>query len=54
VLDAVVDFEQATRDPARPDHLLPAIDSGDHLHPSDAGHRAMAASIDLRLFTRDK
>ena len=49
--DAVVDFEQVTRDPAHPDRLLPAFDSGDHLHPSDAGYKAMAASIDLRLFT---
>ena len=49
--DAVVDFEQVTRDPAHPDRFLPAFDSGDHLHPSDAGYKAMAASIDLRLFT---
>jgi lysophospholipase L1-like esterase len=52
--DAVVDFDQATRDCARPGHILPTLDSGDHLHPSDAGHQAMAASIDLRLFARDK
>jgi lysophospholipase L1-like esterase len=52
--DAVVDFEQATRDPSRPDRILPAMDSGDHLHPNDTGYKAMAESIDLRLFTRDK
>lgn len=51
--DAVIDFEQVVRDPARPDRILPAIDSGDHLHPSDAGYEAMARSIDLRLFSRD-
>lgn len=48
--DAVVDFDKATRDPAHPDHYLPAFDSGDHLHPSDAGYKAMANAIDLRLF----
>ena len=48
--DAVVDFEQLMRDPARPDHLAPAYDSGDHLHPNDAGYKAMAAAIDLRVF----
>ena len=48
--DAVVDFERLMRDPARPDHLAPAYDSGDHLHPSDAGYQAMAAAIDLRVF----
>jgi lysophospholipase L1-like esterase len=50
--DGVIDFEAATRDPAQPDRFLPAYDSGDHLHPSDAGYRAMAASIDLALFRR--
>jgi lysophospholipase L1-like esterase len=48
--DAVIDFEAATRDPARPDRLLPDYDSGDHLHPSDAGYRAMGQAIDLNLF----
>jgi lysophospholipase L1-like esterase len=51
--DAVVDFEGTLRDPAHPDRLLPAFDSGDHLHPNDAGYAAMAAVIDLRLFTLD-
>jgi len=49
--DAVVDFDRVVRDPARPDRLLPKYDSGDHLHPSPAGYRAMAAAIPLRLFT---
>jgi len=48
--DAVVDFEAVTRDPAQWDRLLPAFDSGDHIHPNDAGYQAMAASISLRLF----
>jgi lysophospholipase L1-like esterase len=50
--DAVIDFDRATRDPARPDRLLPAYDSGDHLHPSAAGYRAMAEAVPLRLFGR--
>jgi lysophospholipase L1-like esterase len=45
--DAVIDFDAATRDPSRPTRLLPAYDSGDHLHPGDAGYRAMADAIDL-------
>jgi lysophospholipase L1-like esterase len=52
--DAVFDFERVTRDPAHPDRLLPAFDSGDHLHPNGAGYQAMAASIDLRLFNWEK
>ena len=48
--DAVIDFDQALRDPALPDHLAAAYDSGDHLHPSPAGYRAMAAAIPLSLF----
>ena len=48
--DAVVDFDRVVRDPHHPDRLLPAYDSGDHLHPSPAGYRAMAAAIPLGLF----
>lgn len=49
--DAVVDFDRVVRDPKHPDRLLPAYDSGDHLHPSADGYRAMAAAIPLKLFT---
>lgn len=49
-LDGYVDFDLAVRDPSRPDYLLPAYDSGDHLHPGDAGYQAMADAIDLTLF----
>jgi len=48
--DAVIDFDKAARDPAHPTRLLPAYDSGDHLHPNDAGYQAMANAIELRLF----
>jgi len=52
VADGVIDFDKAVRDPADPQRLLPAFDGGDHIHPSDAGHKAMADAIDLSLFTR--
>lgn len=45
--DAVVDFDQAVSDPAEPDQLNPAYNSGDGLHPNDNGYHAMAAAIDL-------
>jgi lysophospholipase L1-like esterase len=48
--DAVVDFDRALRDPARPTQMLPIYDCGDHLHPSDLGYRAMGDAIDLSLF----
>ncbi len=50
VYDAVVDFDLATRDPANPRRLRPEFDPGDHLHPNDAGYRAMAEAVDLRIF----
>ncbi len=50
VFDGVVDFDKATRDPANPLVFAPAYDSGDHLHPKDAGYDAMANAIDLGLF----
>ncbi|MGP4046100.1 SGNH/GDSL hydrolase family protein [Streptomyces sp. 2A115] len=48
--DGVVDFDAALRDPAEPDQLLAAYDSGDHLHPNDAGREAMARAVPLRFF----
>lgn len=47
VFDEVVDFDEALRDPAYPQRLLPRYDSGDHLHPSDEGYRAMAYALNL-------
>nr|WP_245246739.1 GDSL-type esterase/lipase family protein [Streptomyces lonarensis] len=47
VFDTVIDLDEALRDPAQPDRLLPAYNSGDHLHPSDAGYAAMAAAVRL-------
>lgn len=45
--DAVVDFDRALADPADADALRPVYDSGDRLHPNDAGYRAMAEAVDL-------
>lgn len=47
--DGVIDFDAALRDPAQPSRLLPRFDSGDHVHPSDAGYAAMAAAVPLGL-----
>jgi lysophospholipase L1-like esterase len=51
--DAVIDFDRVMRDPERVDRLLPAFDSGDHLHPSPAGYAAMAGAVRLSLFPGD-
>jgi lysophospholipase L1-like esterase len=49
--DAVIDFDAALQDPANPARLLPAYDSGDHLHPNSAGMQAIANAVDLALLT---
>lgn len=48
--DAVVDFDAITRDPANPKQIRPDFNIRDHLHPNDAGYKAMADAIDLSLF----
>ena len=48
--DAVVDFDAALRDPADPERMLARYDSGDHLHPNDAGMQALADAVPLRIF----
>jgi len=50
VFDAVIDFEKITGDGQTPPQFNPAYDSGDHLHPGDAGYKAMGEGIDLSLF----
>ncbi|WP_431095836.1 SGNH/GDSL hydrolase family protein [Polaromonas aquatica] len=47
--DAVLDFDAVVRDPQNPLKILPLYDSGDHLHLGDAGNKAVAESIDLKL-----
>jgi lysophospholipase L1-like esterase len=48
--DAVIDFDAAIRDPGHPARMLPALDSGDHLHPNDAGQTALGNAVPLQLF----
>ena len=50
--DSVIDFDKVVLDPQHPDHLLPANDCGDHLHPSPAGYRAMGETVPLTLFAQ--
>ena len=52
--DGVIDFDKVTRDPADTARFLPAYDSGDHLHPNDAGYKAMGEAIDLALFRKSR
>jgi lysophospholipase L1-like esterase len=48
----VIDFDKLVSDHAQPGTMLAAYDSGDHLHPNDAGHKAMGEAVDLSLFSR--
>ncbi len=50
--DAVIDLDAVMRDPNDAERLRADGDSGDHLHPNEAGYRALAGAIDLALFTR--
>jgi lysophospholipase L1-like esterase len=55
IFDAVVDFDAVLRDPKRPQRMQARFDSGDHLHPGDAGYRRMADAIDIgRIVARDR
>ena len=49
LIDGCVDFDKAVCDPANPSAFLPEYDSGDHLHPSAAGYKAMAAAVSKAL-----
>ncbi len=50
--DGVIDSDAATRDPSDPACMKAEFDSGDHLHPSDAGYEAMAHAIDANALIR--
>ncbi|RDG36535.1 SGNH/GDSL hydrolase family protein [Streptomyces corynorhini] len=54
VFDDVVDFDRAIRDPYAPHRLRPAYDSGDHLHPNDAGYRAMGRHLGPRSLSLEE
>jgi lysophospholipase L1-like esterase len=47
--DGVIDVDAVLRDPAAPSRLRPEFDSGDHMHPNDAGNQAIANAVRLRL-----
>jgi lysophospholipase L1-like esterase len=48
--DAVIDFDAAVRDPQDEARLAEPYNSGDSIHPSDAGYSAMADAIDIQIF----
>jgi len=50
--DGVIDFDAAVKDPRNPLRFREDYQSGDHLHPSAAGYKAMADAIDLSLLTQ--
>ena len=47
--DGVIDFDAVVRDPQHSSHIRADYDAGDHLHPNDAGYKAMGDSVDLGL-----
>lgn len=49
-IDGVIDFDAAMRDPANPRRMKMELQSGDWLHPNDAGYKAMGEAVDLTLF----
>jgi lysophospholipase L1-like esterase len=48
--DAVLDQATAVSDPADPAAYLPSYNSGDSLHPNEAGLQAIANAVDLSVF----
>lgn len=48
--DGMIDFDEPVRDPSHPARILPEYDSGDHLHPNDAGYVATGNAVPLTLF----
>ena len=52
--DAVADYDKATQDASNPKTFKTGFNNGDHLHPNDAGYKAMADSVDLKIFNAKK
>jgi lysophospholipase L1-like esterase len=52
--DGVLDFDKVTQDSGNAKTFKPTFNNGDHLHPNDAGYKAMADSIDLKIFSGKK
>ena len=48
--DALVDFDAVVRDPKNPKQIRAEFNISDHLHPNDAGYKAMGEAIDLAIF----
>lgn len=48
--DGVIDFDAVMRDPANPRKMKAELQSGDWLHPNDAGYKVMGEAVDLALF----
>ena len=49
LIDGYIDFDKALRNPAHTCAFLPKYDSGDHLHPSKDGYRAMADAVEEKI-----
>lgn len=49
--DGIVDQDTPLQDPSNPTKYLPAYDSGDHIHPNDAGYQVIANSVNLSLLS---
>ena len=52
--DGVLDFDAAVRDPQHPSRFREEYQSGDHLHPSASGYKAMADAVDLAILNKDR
>jgi lysophospholipase L1-like esterase len=52
--DGLIDFDKLLEDPNNPNHINPAYDCGDHLHPNDTGYQAMAKAVDLNVLVPAK
>ncbi|RYF96017.1 MAG: SGNH/GDSL hydrolase family protein, partial [Caulobacteraceae bacterium] len=48
--DGLIDFDKVMADPAHPTKMRPEQQSGDWLHPNDAGYKVMGDAVDLKLF----
>lgn len=54
IFDSVLDFDEAARDPFHPNRLLPAYDSGDHLHLNDSGYQRLGSLVDPASLRNDR
>jgi lysophospholipase L1-like esterase len=52
--DGFIDFDSVIRDPEHPSRMKAIYDSGDHIHPNDAGYQVMANAIDLNMLQTTK